>query len=289
MFPASEVEQAVGSTPLRWEHAARSGYGVNTSRWRVELAEGGTTFVKVALDELAAGWLRNEHDVYASVAAPFIPALRGWHDDEVTLIAIEDLSDAHWPPPWPEDGVRAVLAALDNLHSTQPPSGLPTLEGMRESLDGWPQIAADPAPFLSLGLCSAKWLDAALPHLAAAAGACELRGDAFLHLDVRSDNLCFRDARTVLVDWNWAAVGNPLIDVVAWLPSLRLEGGPLPWEIVGDSGGLAALMAGFFTSRAPLAPPATAPQVRGIQARQGAIALAWAARELDLPDLDTVA
>lgn len=288
-FPAAEVEHAVGRELVRWVPAAASGYGVNTSRWLVEFAGGGGAFVKVALDELAEDWLRKEHNVYANVAAPFLPGLKGWYDEGLTLLAIDDLSESHWPPPWPEGGVRAVVEMLQEVHSTPAPSGLPRLETMRDSLDGWPRIAADPAPFLSLGLCSADWFDVALPQLAAAAADCPLSGDAFLHLDVRSDNLCFRDGRAVLVDWNWATIGNPLIDVVAWLPSLRIEGGPEPWAIVSDSGGLAALIAGFFTSHAPLPPPKTAPNVRDIQKRQGEVALAWAARELGLPDLDTVA
>jgi hypothetical protein len=282
-FPASEVADALGRRPLRWQPHTGSGYGTNTSRWRVELADGGTAFVKVALDDRAVDWLRKEHNVYSSVTAPFLPQLLGWHDDGVTLLAIEDLSGAHWPPPWPGNGIRAVLDTLDEVHATPPPHGLVTLEEQREGLDGWPRIAADPAPFLSLGLCSAAWFDAAFPHLAAAAAGCELAGDAFLHLDVRSDNLCLRDGRAVLVDWNWASVGSPLIDVVAWLPSLRLEGGPEPWTIVSDSGGLAALMAGFFGARAGLPPPATAPNVREIQKRQCEVALGWAARELGLP------
>jgi aminoglycoside phosphotransferase (APT) family kinase protein len=85
------------------------------------------------------------------------------------------------------------------------------------------------------------------------------------------------------VDWNLAHVGNPLLDIVGWLPSLKLEGGPDPWELVPDSQGFAALLAGYFASRAGLPPPATAPHVREFQRRQAEIALPWAARELGLP------
>jgi len=143
-FPTAEVSQAVGAQPVRWEPASGSGYGINTSRSRVELADGRTVFVKVALDELAAGWLRKEHNVYASVTAPFIPELQGWHDEGETLLAIEDLSDAHWPPPWPSQGVDAVLSALNEIHATPPPPGLGWLEELLEGLDGWPRIAAAP-------------------------------------------------------------------------------------------------------------------------------------------------
>ena len=51
-------------------------------------------------------------------------------------------------------------------------------------------------------------------------------GEAFLHLDVRSDNICIADGRAVLVDWNWASLGNPRVDLAFWLPSLSHEGGP---------------------------------------------------------------
>jgi hypothetical protein len=252
----------------------------------VTLADGRGVFVKAALDDLAASWLRKEHNVYANAAGWFIPALVGWRDDDVTLLVIEDLSGGHWPPPWPEGSIPAVFAALDAIQATEPPPGLETLESKRESLDGWPRIADEPEPFLALALCSPEWLEAALPVLSDATAACRLDGDAFLHLDVRSDNICLRGGKAVLVDWNWAAVGNPRIDVVAWLPSLRLEGGPDPWELVPDSGGLAALMAGFFSSLAGLPPPSTAPAVREIQRRQAEVALPWAARELGLPPPD---
>lgn len=153
---------------------------------------------------------------------------------------------------------------------------------LRERLDGWPLVAADPAPLLSTGLCSLEWLESALPTLLDAAGQATLAGEALLHLDVRSDNLCFRDERAILVDWNLACVGNPLLDLVVWLPSLHLEGGPPPWELAPETGGLSALVAGFFASRAGLAPPETAPTVRQFQRRQAAVSIPWAARELRL-------
>jgi len=286
-FPAAEAERALGRRPLRWETVVGTGFGTNNRRWIAELEGGATVFVKVALDEVSAGWLRQEHNVYSKVTAPFIPTLHGWYDEDVTLLAIDDLSRAEWPPPWSGERVDAVLASLHNLHSTPPPSGLSQADELREHLDGWSRVAADPEPMLSTGLCSGAWLDRALPFLAAAARGCRLAGKAFLHLDVSSNNICFCEGRALFTDWNWAAIGNPLLDLAAWLPSLRLEGGPEPWTIVPDSGGLAALVAGYFAAHAGLPPPATAPTVREFQRRQGEIAIAWAARELDLPGLDS--
>ena len=122
----------------------------------------------------------------------------------------------------------------------------------------------------------------ALPVLLRTAEEAELAGDELLHLDVRSDNLCFLDSRAVLVDWNLACVGNGWFDVAFWLPSLRLEGGPEPDEVLPDAGALAATVAGFFAAHAGLPPPEGAPTVREFQRRQVEVALPWAARELDL-------
>jgi Phosphotransferase enzyme family len=282
-FPAAELAAALGAAPVKRRRVRSGGYGTNSSHWCVELADGRRTFVKVALDENAAEWLRQEHHVYSSIEAPFIPELVGWHDGDETLLAIADLSDAHWPPPWAAEHIEAVCLALDELHATRPPDGLPRISDEREWLNGWELVAEDAGPLLSTGLCSPAWIEQALPTLLETGRTCPLEGEAFLHIDVRSDNLCLQDGCAILVDWNLAQVGNPLLDIVAWLPSLKLEGGPDPWELVPDSQGLAALVAGYFAGHAGLPPPATAPRVREFQLRQAEVALPWAARELGLP------
>jgi len=281
-FPAAELEAAAGAAPVERERVVSGGYGTNSEHWRVRLADGRRAFVKIALDDAAVEWLRDEYRVYAAVEAPFVAEFLGWHDGATTLLAIADLSEAHWPPPWRDGDVDAVMAALDELHETTPPEGTPAIADEREWLNGWELVADDAEPLLATGLCSREWLDAFLPRLLEAGRTCPLDGNAFLHFDVRSDNLCVRDEGVVLVDWNFAHVGNPVLDVVAWLPSLRLEGGPDPWELVADTDGLAAVIAGFFAGRAGLPPPPTAPQVREFQLAQAQVALPWAARELGL-------
>jgi len=83
------------------------------------------------------------------------------------------------------------------------------IERSDELLGGWREIASDSRPFLSLGICSAAWLETALPVLRTAAEAAPIDGDALLHLDVRSDNICLADRGAVLVDWNWVHRGIP--------------------------------------------------------------------------------
>ena len=283
-FPQTELAAATGATPVRWQVVRGSGYGTNTTKWSVELDDGRRVFVKFALDDLASDWLRDEWRVYGSLSADFLPELVAWHDSGgTTFLILEDLADAHWPPPWLPGQVSLVLEALEEVHAAKPPPAMPFLADLRGELDGWPAVAADPEPFLSTGVCSREWLAAALPQLTRASAECELAGEALVHFDLRGDNLCIRDGRVMIIDWNHACIGNPALDAVGWAPSLCLEGGPDPWVLVPQTGGLAALIAGYFASRAGLPAPDTAPTVRAFQRRQAEVALPWASRELGLP------
>ena len=204
-------------------------------------------------------------------------------DDDPPLLVLEDLRSAHWPPPWDGAAIAAVRKTLRQLAATVPPDVIGSVETHRDRLVmGWAEIEAEPAPFLSLGVCSREWLAGALPSLREASESAPIAGDGLLHLDVRSDNLCIAERGAVLVDWNHASIGNPDLDVAAWLPSLRLVGGPEPYTLLPGAGGFAALLAGFFGSRAGLPAPPTAPQVRAFQLAQLRVALPWAVRELGL-------
>jgi len=252
-------------------------------RWR----DGGSAFVKAATDPDTAAWLRAEHAIYARVRAPFIPALLGWDDDGThPWLAIEDLSAAAWPPPWSPARVDAVLETLRAVAAT-PPGELASLESRRAEFAGWPLVANDARPFLRLGLASERWLASALPVLLDAQARATLDGDALLHNDVRSDNLCFADGRVVLVDWNWASRGNAKLDVAAWLPSLVLEGGPEPESILPGEPELASFVAGFYAAHAGLPPPRPGmDELRALQLRMLRTSLAWAVRALGLPQPD---
>lgn len=250
-----------------------------------ELDDGTTAFVKVATEPVTAEFIRDEQRVYRALSGPFMPALLGLDEAEPPLLVLEDLRGARWPPPWDEAMIEAVRETLAAVAATPPPDALAPVDVYRDRLvTGWAEIEADAGPFLALGVCSAEWLERALPTLRHASGTAPIAGDAVLHLDVRSDNLCVAERGAVLVDWNHACIGNPDLDVACWLPSLRLEGGPEPEELLPGAGGFAALLAGFFGSRAGLDPPSTAPHVRSIQLAQLRVSLPWAARELGLAE-----
>ena len=283
-FPSSAGAEAVGAALVEWEAVETRGYARSCAHWRARLADGRRVFIKHALTATAVEWLRAERVIYEAVSGSFIPAFFGAYDDgDLALIVLEDLTDAEWPPPWSPTRIESVLASLDALHHTAPPKDIGKLDSIRAEIVGWPDIAANPEPLLSTGLCAPSWLEEALPALLQASEVAQLDGTELLHFDVRSDNLCLRDGKAVLFDWNLARVGNGDFDVAFWLPSLALEGGPPPWEVLPDTGPLAAAVAGFFSVRAGLPPPPTAPTVRDFQRAQAQVALAWTARELVLP------
>jgi hypothetical protein len=220
--------------PFRWE-SVHGGY-TRAERWVVAFEDGSSVFVKAATDDATAGWLRQEHRIYSSLSGDFMPELLGWEDGDRPVLLLEDLSGGHWPPPWDREKVDAVLAMLARLRSSPAPPHLPALAENWKGLVSWPRVAEDPQPFLNLGLCSPEWLDRHLPALIAAEAAARLDGGDLLHLDVRSDNLCFHNGRVKLVDWNWACVGNGAIDIAGWLPSLCCEGGPAPETVLRGEG-----------------------------------------------------
>jgi hypothetical protein len=277
----ARIERALGWRPTNFRRATQErGVSATAARWLVS-NEASSAFVKIGATELTANWIRIEHRNYAALDGWFLPRVLGFDDDGVRpALALEDLSDAAWPPPWTVERVAGVLEALEAIATTPPP---------RQLLDvpiawnaSWHTVEADPAAFLALGLCSAAWLHRSLPALIAAAERATVAGTSVVHLDVRSDNLCFRHGRAILIDWNHAAVGNAKLDVAFWLPSLHSEGGPAPEQVLPGVPELAALVAGFFCGHAGGGPLPDAPHVRPLQLRQARVALPWAARELEL-------
>lgn len=286
MLAGDEVERIARATGHQVVHAVpvRQGYA-NNRRWLVRLDDSRTVFAKHADDEPGAVWLRREHQVYEQLHGPFMPELIGWHDDgELPVLVLEDLSASTWPPPWTSEQLRAVQDTLRDIAGRPATDGLLSASQTWYGQGGWPEIAHNPAQFLALGLCTPQWLHQCLPAILAVADFAGLDGDSIVHLDVRSDNLCFRGNQPVLFDWNHAALGNPQFDLAFWLPSLTLEGGPQPSAVLTDPDPtVVTLVAGFFASRAGLPLLPKLPLVREFQLRQLRVALPWMATVLGLP------
>jgi hypothetical protein len=285
---ADRIARLTGRQPIAWEAAPPGGY-TKTSRLIAHFAGGGTAFVKEAVDDLTAGWLRAEIAVYRQLRAPFMPAVFAIDETDPPLIVLEDLRAGYWPPPWRPGDVGTVLDTLAAVRATPPPPNHPSLAGMRNAIAGWQLVAADPAPFLSLGLCPAHWLETALPTLLAADREAPLDGDELLHLDVRADNLCIGlpNRPAILVDWNHSCFGNADFEVIGWAPTLVRQGGPPPADLAPDADGrLVSFLAGFWAWQAPQPPPSPDSLLRAHQTEVLRVTLPWAADRLGLPRPD---
>ena len=107
-----------------------------------------------------------------------------------------------------------------------------------------------------------------------------LAGNDFLHLDLRSDNICFARDRAILVDWNWACAGSGQFDLASWLPSLHAEGGPLPDLLLPDAPEMAAALSGFWAAQS--GSHAAGSRLQSLNLMQLQSALPWACRALGL-------
>jgi Phosphotransferase enzyme family len=252
---------------MEWVPIVEGGY-TRARKWLVTLDDGTRVFAKEApAIEIA---------VYESVTADFLPRV---HDIREGILFLEDLSHAHWPPPYPDD-VSPLFDTLDEVARTEPPTHLRRFGG--ESL--WERIATAPGPLLALDLCPADWLERALPLLIEAEARVPRSGSGLVHNDIWARNLCFAERGAVLVDWAQAEIGNPQIDVAFALLSLRVEGAPSPQ--VENEAGLAAFVTGIVATEASAPPPAWAvdgQQLREDQKSDLAVALPWVAEQIGCP------
>jgi hypothetical protein len=276
----------MGSRPVTWR-AVTGGYSI-AERWSLDLEDGRKVFGKLATTDDLARRLRDEHRNTAAIEADFCCEIVAYEEHERPLLVVEDLSHGRWPPPWGPRDVERVLETFRRVAATTPPAHFPSNEIYRDMFTGWSSIQRDPTAFLTLDLCSAEWIEAAVPALAKAERRVVLEGTDLVHGDAWSSNICLLEDRVVLVDWNFASYGNGEFDRFAWLPALRLEGGPLPEELAPGQGAWAAALSGFFANQAGQPAPEGAPTVRPWQLRQSRIAVPWACRALGLPQPDVL-
>ncbi len=272
----------LGAPVVDWVPVAR-GY-TPARRYVVRAADGRSAFVKAATNADTSRWLLAERRVYDHVKGDFLPRMLGFDADPEPILLLDNLHAAHWPPPWRARHVESLLSALDRVHAAQPPDGLSRVDVRAHILNGWSRVAADPTAFLSLGIVAPSWLERCLPTLVRAEAEAPYRGDAMLHFDVRSDNVCFVGEHPILVDWNHTCLGDSRLDVAFFAASLSSEGGPRPDDLLPGEPGLAAMTSGYFASQAGTPPPFPGARVRELQRTQLLHGLPWAIRALGLPD-----
>jgi len=256
---------------------------------------GGDFFVKavgLALNPESPGMHRREAAISAALPdRTMFPRLVSTYDDGDWVALAFEAIDGRLPRhPWDPHELRAVVSAVVAFHEALTPSPHVTTtvaEYFASMLNGWQQLAAgeqDPSALESwcrrhldrLAELEARWPEAS-------------QGDTLVHGDLRSDNMLLSANGVVLVDWPHAAIGSPAFDLVAWAPSVALEGGPQPeelfalrpaWQLTDDEtlAPLVAAVCGFFISRSLLPPPPGLPTLRAFQVAQGKVALEWLQR-----------
>jgi hypothetical protein len=289
-----KVEAQLGRRTTRW-HKPRTGL-TPAQRFVVGFEDGSSAFVKAAVDSETERWLRTDHLMMSTVDSDLVPEVIAWIEaGSESVLIIEDLHDAHWPADyvrrvgsqtlpvlWKPGQLDLLFGALEHLASTPAPATLPSLcEGVAPA---WTEIVLDPMPFLELGLCSERWLERSLQRLLAAEAALDLSGDALVHNDVRSDNVCFRGDRVILVDWSDARRGCPEFDRNC-LSACVLEGGPEPYDLMPNAGSFAAWRGAWLARRA-ISETTSPTWLIAVMKRMAIIHLQWAALCLDLPSWD---
>jgi hypothetical protein len=257
---------------------------------------GGHIFVKAVGSELNPDSpALHRREAVVSAALPrshFVPHLLDTYDDgDWVALAFEAVDGRPPRHPWEGGELAMVTEALSSLHREFTPSPLssltPLAEYLHHMLGGWAELAAMEAPPAGLDAWAASHLVRLAELESGWPAACE--GPTLLHGDVRADNVLLDAGRVVFVDWPHAAVGSAAFDVIAWAPSVVLEGGPPPEQLLDrhvppvdvDPDVVTVLLAavcGFFVERSFRPPPPGLPTIRAFQAAQGAVALAWLRR-----------
>ena len=252
---------------------------------RVRCLDGTSAFVKAAsaeVNDLSPQLHRQEALVTAQLPASLgSPRLLGSYDvPPWVALVLEDVEGRE--PAVPHD-LPAMLAAVDRLAQVSAPAGVPPVsDALTDDFGGWRRLA-------DAGAAVDPWADAHLDELVSLEDRWPeaAAGDRLLHLDLRTDNMLVRpDGAIALVDWPWAAAGEPVLDVVCLLPSTIIAGAQDPQTLLlqtaagrtADADAVTSLVAAFagrMEEHARRPPPPGMPTVRSFQAAQAAVARDW--------------
>ena len=289
------VESGLGARVV--EAATQPGGFSPGAAARLRLDDGRRAFVK------AVGSSPNPHSPelhrsearIAAALPPETPAPRLFfaHDDgDWVALVFEDVPGREPELPWRDDELERVLTGLSDLAEALTPAPLeapPLADRFEEIFHGWRLLAeAGGGPGVD------PWAETRLDELAEleVGWAEAAAGRTLLHADVRADNVLITPERVVFVDWPHACLGAAWVDLLAFLPSVAMQGGPRPWEVFDAHpvareaapervNAMLAALAGFFVRWSTLPPPPGLPTLRDFQRTQGVEALAWLRRRLE--------
>jgi len=204
------------------------------------------------------------------------------------VLVFEDVEGRHPEIPWKSEELDRVVAALEALSECLTPSPVGkdvarTVETwLMQNGHGWNRMLEDPLPGRD------EWSIKFAVQLAQLEGAAPAaaRGNTLVHFDTRADNLLLTEDKVYVVDWPHALIGQPWLDIVTMAPSVAMQGGPRPEELLKRSASaraanpdhitaFIAALAGYFTFQAMLPSPPGLSTLRRFQAAQGEIARNW--------------
>jgi aminoglycoside phosphotransferase (APT) family kinase protein len=263
---------------------------------RLVLADGRRAFVKAAGPEIhpqTPEMHRREAAVVRLLPAE-VPAPRHlftYDDGAWIALAFENVEGCQPQIPWRADELERVLNALAELADalTPTPVELPSFaahwqgdfRGLRTLLEAGDTDGLD--PWLAANLERLAELEAGWPAASV--------GETLLHTDIRADNLLLTEDRVLVVDWPDATIGAAWVELVCFLPSVSLQGGPRPWEVFdghpaargADPAAVDAMIAaltGLFVERGRREVHPALPALRPFQTAQGIEAARWLERRL---------
>ena len=256
---------------------------------RLRLEDGRRVFVKAVSEDANPDtpWIHRREAVVVAGLPPeaAVPKLL-WTFDEGGWVALglTDI-DGHTPAqPWRSHELDLVIEGLQRLHELLTPSPVESAtaaDAFATEFKGWSELKSTRAT--GLDAWSMKHLDR-LVDLEASAPSM-LAGGTLLNFDVRADNVLIAGDKAYFVDWPWARVGPRFVDWLGLAPSVQMQGGPRPDELlrrglIGDVPGEAinaalASLTGYFLGHSRRPPPPGIPTVRAFQQAQGEVALAW--------------
>ena len=226
----------------------------STYRFSITFEDLNRVFVKAATDAETTQWLKTEYKILSSLNIDFIPKIIKWIEtpSNYPILIMEDLSEAYWPAnkngvKWRKKHIPILIEKIKEISNINSIPVLPHLKNKNYSV--WESIAVNPENFLKLKCCSKNWLQENIEYLIRAEKSSDITGENFIHGDIRSDNICFLGSEPKFVDWSNSCIGNKNFDLINFLPTLYLEGGPNPYENLSDAGNEVISLCGSHIER----------------------------------------
>lgn len=281
----SQVEARLARRITGWK---RPDTGLSAAtRLVITLDSGDSVFIKAAADTRTESWLQTERLALEHAPPGLAPEIIDWFESEsgYSVLIVRAL-DGHWPAShrgvdW-HGGLKATIQAIERLSNTPGPEVF-TAAGSSAGEIRWNDPAVE-VSVIGAGIASARWFGASRAALLSAEATLDRSGSAFVHGDMRSDNICLMPDGPRFVDWSFAARGAVETDLAGFLPAARLEGGPAPENILPRGGSWAAAQAAQMAAMATGG--ANPAWLRRVCWRLTAINLDWAVASLGLDRRD---